>query len=144
LSGNHADAQDLLQTALVKTAARWRQVARYDSPVAFTRRVMINDATSFWRRVRRAPVRSSAHMPDRAGRDEIGSTVTRLTLRQALDRLTTRQRAVLILRYFEDLSVEETAATLGCSAGTVKSQTFDALSRLRALAPELADLKGES
>jgi RNA polymerase sigma-70 factor (sigma-E family) len=146
LSGNHTDAQDLLQTALTKTATRWGQVARYDSPAAFTRRVMINEATSFWRRARRARHQSRVHLPDRPGHphDEMGQAVTRLTLRQALERLSARQRAVLILRYFEDLSVEETAVVLGCSAGTVKSHTFDALSRLRALAPELADLKGQS
>lgn len=64
----------------------------------------------------------------------------RLTLADALDRLTTKQRTVLVLRFFEDLTEVQTAAALGVSAGTVKSTTRQALSRLRTLAPELADL----
>lgn len=144
LSGNHADAQDLLQTALTKTATRWKQIARYDSPAAFTRRVMINDAASFWRRARRARIQADTSVPEQVSTDEMARAVPRLMLRKALTRLGPRQRAVLVLRFFEDLSVEQTAEVLGCSIGTVKSQTFDALSRLRALAPELADLKGEA
>jgi RNA polymerase sigma factor (sigma-70 family) len=75
--------------------------------------------------------------------DVADATVRRLVLRQALARLTPRQRAVIVLRYFEDLSEVDTAEILGCSPGTVKSQTHHALGRLRALAPELVGLNVE-
>jgi RNA polymerase sigma factor (sigma-70 family) len=67
----------------------------------------------------------------------------RVVLEQALAKLTRRQRAVIVLRYFEDMSEADTADLLGCSVGTVKSQTSHALKRLRVLAPELADLMGK-
>jgi len=76
-------------------------------------------------------------VPDGSAAVELSHTV-----RRALRRLTPRQRAVLVLRYFEDLTEAETAAILGCAVGTVKSQTRHALTRLRQLAPELAELRG--
>jgi RNA polymerase sigma-70 factor (sigma-E family) len=141
LTGNHADAQDLVQTALTRTAARWQRVARYDDPAAFVRRVMLNESASRWRRLRRLRFDLVAGVPDREQRDASDHSVPRLMLWNALNRLPPRQRAVLVLRYYEDRSVGETAELLGCSAGTVKSQTHDALVRLRALAPELAELE---
>jgi RNA polymerase sigma factor (sigma-70 family) len=83
----------------------------------------------------------TATVPERAtGRDEAEHVATRIALEQALAKLTRRQRAVIVLRYFEDLSEVATAQALGCSVGTVKSQTSHALGRLRTLAPELDSL----
>ncbi|WP_234359541.1 MULTISPECIES: SigE family RNA polymerase sigma factor [unclassified Plantactinospora] len=141
LTGRHHDAEDLLQAALVKVAARWRRVAATGDPEAYVRRVMYNERILSWRRWRRQVVQPAEGVPEigPAG-DAADGVVSRLLLERALARLTWRQRAVLVLRFFEDLSVAETAAVLGCSTGTVKSQTSHALGRLRTLAPELADL----
>lgn len=141
LVGNHDDAEDLLQSALTKTAVRWRRVARYDNPGAYVRQVMVNETYSRWRRKRLLRMVSVAQVPDRQSPDGVDASVDRVVIWRALDRLTPRQRAVLILRFHEDMSVEDTAALLQCSTGTVKSQTHAALARLRALAPELADLR---
>ncbi|GAA3752056.1 SigE family RNA polymerase sigma factor [Plantactinospora mayteni] len=144
LTGRHHDAEDLLQAALVKVAARWRRVAATGDPEAYVRRVMYNERILSWRRWRRQVVQPAEGVPEigPAG-DGADGVVSRIVLERALARLTWRQRAVLVLRFFEDLSVAETAAVLGCSVGTVKSQTSHALGRLRTLAPELAELMRE-
>ncbi|MGK5675263.1 SigE family RNA polymerase sigma factor [Micromonospora sp. URMC 106] len=141
LTGNHPDAQDLLQSALTKTAVRWHRVAGYDDPVAYVRRVMVNEATSRWRRWRRLRIDPVVKVPERTRPDDATHAVGRVVLWEALGRLTNRQRALLVLRFYEDRSVQETADLLGCSVGTVKSQTHHALARLRAVAPELAELE---
>ncbi|MEJ3742984.1 SigE family RNA polymerase sigma factor [Actinomycetes bacterium KLBMP 9797] len=141
LVGNHADAEDLLQSALTKTAVHWRRVARYDNPAAYVRQAMVNEIYGRWRRRRLLRMVSVTKVPERSSADAADASVDRLVVWRALDRLTPRQRAVLVLRFHEDLSVEETAALLRCSTGTVKSQTHAALSRLREMAPELADLR---
>ncbi|MEU8259084.1 SigE family RNA polymerase sigma factor [Micromonospora sp. NPDC048999] len=141
LVGNHADAQDLLQSALTKSAVRWRRISGYDDPVAYVRRVMVNEATSRWRRWRRLRIDPVGEMPERPRPDDAADTVGRVVLWAALGRLTSRQRVLLVLRFYEDRSVQETADLLGCSVGTVKSQTHHALARLRAIAPELAELE---
>jgi RNA polymerase sigma factor (sigma-70 family) len=83
-------------------------------------------------------------VPDRAAvGDDIGDVARRLTMDAALARLTPRQRAVLVLRFYEDRSVAEAAEILKCSTGTVKSQTSYALERLRILAPDLVELTWE-
>ncbi|GII20464.1 SigE family RNA polymerase sigma factor [Planosporangium mesophilum] len=143
LTGDHTQAEDLLQSALVKVAARWRRVAAAGDPEAYVKKIIYHEHISVWRRRRlvewpmeRVPDRRSAH-------DESGSVLLRMVLEQALAKLTRRQRAVIVLRYFEDLSEAAAADVLGCSVGTVKSQTNHALKRLRVLAPELADLRWE-
>jgi RNA polymerase sigma-70 factor (sigma-E family) len=137
LTGSHHDAEDLLQSALVKMAAHWSRVARDGNPEAYLRRVMLNERTSRWRREgRRTPV---AELPDLvAPGDEADRAVRRLTLAEALGRLAPRQRAVVVLRFYEDRTEAETAELLGCAVGTVKRQTHDALARLRHLLPDLA------
>jgi RNA polymerase sigma-70 factor (sigma-E family) len=139
LTGSHHAAQDLVQSVLIKVAKHWPRAAQLDEPDAYLRRAVYHEHVSSWRRHRRElPV---AQTPAHAGpADEAEAAVRRMVLRQALARLTPRQRAVIVLRYFEDLSEQDTAETLGCSVGTVKSQTHHALARLRSLAPELADL----
>jgi len=136
LTGDLARAEDLVQEALTKVALRWRRL-RDSNPDAYARRILVNDHVSMWRRSRLEVVETP---PERSIRPGDGVVERRLMLLDALRLLTERQRAVLVLRYFEDLPEAEIAATLGVSAGTVKSTAHLALRRLRELAPELADL----
>jgi RNA polymerase sigma-70 factor (sigma-E family) len=142
LTGDHHAAEDLVQAALVKVAARWARVSAADNPDSYVRKVMYHEHVSAWRRRRRHVLEQPiAQPPERPGpRDEAEDAIRRLLLQRALAKLTPRQRAVIVLRFFEDLSEADAAAALGVSTGTVKSQTHHALGRLRALAPELADL----
>ncbi|MET8306336.1 MULTISPECIES: SigE family RNA polymerase sigma factor [unclassified Micromonospora] len=140
LTGDRHHAEDLVQVALARVAVRWERI---DDPAAYLRRVLCTQAASWWRwRRARPPERLGAALPERTGPGD--DTDLRLVLRAALDRLTVRQRAVLVLRYYEDRTETETAVLLGCRVGTVKSQTRHALGRLRVLAPELAELVGRS
>jgi len=130
LTGDHGHAEDLVQTALLRTARRWRGART--QPEAYARRVLTNLAKDCWRtRSRRAVETDSG--PEPLGDDPNGQVLLRHSLVPAVLQLPARQRAVLVLRYFEDLSVDETAAVLGCRPGTVKSQTHAALARLRDL-----------
>ncbi|MGK5737666.1 SigE family RNA polymerase sigma factor [Micromonospora sp. URMC 103] len=130
--GNRHQAEDLLQDALLKLALRWSAVREGD-PAAYVRSILYRDAVSWWRRRRREWL--SAHPPEQVVADRDGAL--KLALHQALGLLPPRQRAVLVLRYFEDLTEAATADVLGVSVGTVKSQCHDALRRLRQVAPEL-------
>jgi RNA polymerase sigma-70 factor (sigma-E family) len=137
LTGDDMAAEDLLQSALVKTVGQWPRLARDGRPEAYVRRVMLNERASWWRRRQRVDERPAATLPDTAAPDDIATAADRLTLAAALTRLSQRQRAVLYLRFYEDRSEAEIAALLGCSPGNVKRHTSDALARLRALAPKL-------
>ncbi|MEJ3750226.1 SigE family RNA polymerase sigma factor [Actinomycetes bacterium KLBMP 9797] len=138
LTGNRHAAEDLLQDALARTAARWAKVDV--DPEAYVRRAMYHAQVTIWRRRQRLRETPAAHPPDRPDhRDQFGLADSRLALRQALMRLGPRQRAVLVARFYEDLSEDETATLLGCSPGTVRSQLHRALARLREIAPELHD-----
>ena len=141
LAGDHHGAEDLVQSSLVQLARHWRRVSSADHPDAYVRRVIYHEHVSAWRRHRGAEIPVADAPEPGVLPDVADSTVRRLVLRQALARLTPRQRAVLVLRFFEDLSEVETAEVLRCSVGNVKSQTSYALNRLRELAPELADLR---
>ncbi|GAB4050067.1 hypothetical protein GCM10028775_20750 [Catellatospora paridis] len=136
LTGEHHAAEDLVQSALAKAASRWRWLVEHTQPEAYIRRIMINEQISWWRR---RPARPVAQVPERAGPDEPGQVVERIALGQALGTLTPRQRAVVVLRYYEDLSEADTAALMGCSVGTVKSQTHLALGHLRRALPRYAE-----
>ncbi len=125
LTGDHHDAEDLVQTALVRAVAVWARIA--DSPDPYVRRIMVNENVSRWRRHRGREVVVEC-VPEAGGLQEHED---RLELLAALDGLAPRQRAVIVLRYYEDLSERETADLLGISVGTVKSQARDALARLR-------------
>ncbi|GIF96792.1 hypothetical protein Cci01nite_18860 [Catellatospora citrea] len=140
LTGEHHAAEDLVQTALAKAAARWRQIVSQGQPEAYVRRIMINERITWWRR---RPARPVAQVPDWAGPDEPHQIVDRITLGQALDTLTPRQRTVVVLRFYEDLSEAETADAMGCSIGTVKSQTHVALGHLRRALPLFAEQAGQ-
>ena len=124
-----------MQTALAKAFSRWRRI---DEPEPYLRRMIYNEFASGWRSRRRQTEVSVAEPPERAGNGLMeADTALRLLLRDALRALPPRQRAVLILRYFEDLSVEETAAVLSCRQGTVASQASRGLAKLRELVPQL-------
>jgi RNA polymerase sigma-70 factor (sigma-E family) len=139
LTGDHHLAEDLLQTALGRVAARWPQV-RDGTPEAYTRKAMVNELLS-WRRRRSYHERPAEQIEQSPAPGDVATTVVRrVVVGRALSRLTDKQRAVLVLRFYEDLSEVETAAILGCAVGTVKAKTHQALARLRVLAPELADL----
>jgi len=136
LTGDFHRAEDLVQDALVKAAARWETLAG-GTPDAWIRTVVYRDHVSWWRRHRREVFTSPREQPVPAV-DE-----TALVLREALGRLTPRQRAVLVLRYVEDRSLAETADVLGVTVGSVKKHASIALARLRAVAPELDELVEE-
>ncbi|MGC5332718.1 SigE family RNA polymerase sigma factor [Micromonospora sp. DT62] len=130
LSGDWATAEDLLQTALTKTYLAWKRLGGIEAIEPYARRVMINTSTSWWRR-RWHGERPTDVLPERAGIDEIEQQLDRDLLWRHLSALPSRQRAVLVLRFYEDMSEAQTAALLGISPGTVKSQTSRALGTLR-------------
>jgi RNA polymerase sigma-70 factor (sigma-E family) len=135
LTGDAHLAEDLLQETLTRVAQKWRRVG--DSPDAYARRVMHNLAIDAWRRRRSRPPELLGTPPELAGRGDAAEVERRVVLRDALARLTPRQRAVLSLRFYEDLTEVDAAAVLGCSVSTVKSTAREALARLRAVAPDL-------
>ncbi len=131
LTGDHGKAEDMVQTALMRTHRRWRRIERDDAPEVYVRRVMVNLATAWWRR-NRIQEQVTAELPDRPGPDAHAAFVLHDEIWNAVRTLPARMRAVLVLRYFEDLPEAQVADLLGCSVGTVKSQTHRALARLRA------------
>lgn len=132
LTGGQHDAEDLLQNALARTALRWHRI--HSDPEHYVRRVMYREFVSAWRwRRRRPPEVSGADVPDAATPADIGEdTVARLFVERLLRDLPPRQRAVVVLRYLEDMSEAEVAAILDCAPGTVASQASRALAKLRA------------
>ncbi|HYF72848.1 MAG TPA: SigE family RNA polymerase sigma factor [Nocardioides sp.] len=141
LTGDRHRAEDLVQEALTQVALRWRRL-RDAHPEAYARQVIVRGNISWWRK-HRLEVVLDVHddaVPTLAG--TVGAE-RRIVLDRALATLTPRQRATLVLRYYDDLSERETAEALGVSVGTVKSQAHLALRRLREASPELAELLGE-
>lgn len=125
-------AEDLLQQALLKVALRWRSAQ--DSPAAYTRAALVNLAHDRRRRIRRRPAETSwTSSADSAVVTEADSAIARDVVVRALRELPDRQRIAVVLRYWEDLSVEETATLMDCSTGTVKSNASRGLDRLRLL-----------
>ncbi len=130
LLGDHAEAEDLVQTALAKTYAAWHRVRDLDAAPAYARTALVNTASSWFRKKSWRNERPSSVLPE-LGFEQDPSD--RPAVVDALGHLAPRQRAVIVLRFYEDLSVAQAATALGCSEGTVKSQTSDALARLRTL-----------
>jgi RNA polymerase sigma-70 factor (sigma-E family) len=130
LTGSRADGEDLVQAALAKTYLAWDRIREREAVDAYVRRIMVNTRTSWWRR-RRLDEVATADPPERAGRDEAADADLHDALWTALARLPKRQRAAVVLRYYEDLSEAETAEVLGVSVGTVKSTVSRALVKLR-------------
>ena len=129
LCGDTHQADDLVQETLTTVYSRWRTVSQADNVDAYVQRILvrtfINDRRRGWWKVRLVGAAAPELPEPGAGLEE------REVLRAALSRLTPGQQAVLVLRYLSDLSVAETAQRLGCSEGTVKSQTSRALTALR-------------
>jgi RNA polymerase sigma-70 factor (sigma-E family) len=141
LTGDRATAEDLVQAALAKVWPRWTSI-QSDNPDAYVRRVMITTFATWWRRRWRGEVPTGA-VPDRPPASGPWEAIdSREVLRRSLAALPRRQRAVVVLRFYEDLSEAGTAEVLGCSVGTVKSQCARALAKLRQH-PGLAELVTE-
>ncbi len=134
LCGRHrAEAEDLLQGVLERAYRRWPRICRGGDPERYVRAMLVNASVDRWRRLRRRPEVLAGPDPDAAVPDQSAALADRDQLLRALARLPARQRAVIVLRYLEDLSEAQAAAVLGCSEGTVKSQSSRALARLREL-----------
>lgn len=128
-------AEDAVSTALTKAYVAWHRIRRADSVDAYVRRMMVHAIVDERRRPWRREAPTEYPLPDTAAAPT-DALHDRIVLRQALARMPPRRRAVLVLRFFEGLSVEETAAAMGSSTGTVKSQTARALAALRDLLPD--------
>jgi RNA polymerase sigma-70 factor (sigma-E family) len=129
LVGNHQQAEDLVQTTLVKVYLRWTRISDMAQPAAYARRILVNQTSSWWRR------RSSHEVPvmtleEPAWLCEVDDLAEHERVWQAVLSLPPRQRAVMVLRYFEDLSETQTAEVLGMAVGTVKSHAHAACRRL--------------
>lgn len=133
LTGDMSAAEELTQAALVKAALRWRRVIAAGNPEAYVRRILVNENISWWRRFGRREQAFGYQGIEKSGSDPAEATAERLDLAAALARLPKRQRAVVVLRFYADLSEAETAAAMGCTVGTVKSQSSAALAKLRRL-----------
>jgi RNA polymerase sigma-70 factor (sigma-E family) len=138
LTGDAHLAEDLVQTALFKAARSWHRIQ--GDPESYVRRILYTQNISWWRQRKLKESSLGDYDVPAASTDPD----LRLSLEQALARLTTKQRTVLVLRYFEDLTEVQTGQVLGIGAGTVKSTTRQAFARLRVLAPELAELIGDT
>ncbi|HEX8002822.1 MAG TPA: SigE family RNA polymerase sigma factor [Mycobacteriales bacterium] len=132
LAGDPHLAEDLVQTALAETYVRWPSVS---DPEAYARRALVSANAAWWRRrsAGEVPVRAT---PDAAGPDDTAAVAERVRVVAALRLLPAKQRAALVLRYYDDLSEADTARAMGCSAGSVKRHVWRGLARLRALLGE--------
>jgi RNA polymerase sigma-70 factor (sigma-E family) len=131
LCGAHQDAEDILQSALEKAYRHWGRLDPDTDPEPYVRRILVNLVISRSRRWRVLREINMARPPERPAASATHAVELRGTLMEELRRLGPRQRAVLVLRFWEDLSEAETARVLGCSVGTVKSQASRGLARLR-------------
>ncbi|MGA8247902.1 MAG: SigE family RNA polymerase sigma factor [Nocardioides sp.] len=131
LTHDHALAEDLLQTALAKAWFAWRRIDGHPEP--YVRRILVNTYATWWRRKWNGE-QPTERLPEHAVEEPHPESTD---LWRAMERLPRRQRAVVVLRYFEDLTEAQTADLLGCSVGTVKSQASKALAKLR-IDPSLA------
>jgi RNA polymerase sigma-70 factor (sigma-E family) len=138
LTGDRGHAEDLVQTALLKTYRHWPRISAGGSPAAYVRRVLVTSHTS-WRRRLWTTEQVVEVLPDRADPGS-GPTDPDEDLRAALRALPPRMRTAVVLRYYADLSEQQAAEAMGCSASTVNTQTTRGLARLRELltAPVLA------
>jgi RNA polymerase sigma-70 factor (sigma-E family) len=140
LTGDQQLAEDLVQTALAKASLRWARLVSRGDPEPYVRTVLYREHVSWWRRRRLAEV--LAPEPPEPARTTAGDFTDDVAqadaLHRALLQLSPRQRAVVVLRYFEDRAEGEVAALLGCSVGTVRSQNARGLARLRQVVPEMS------
>jgi RNA polymerase sigma-70 factor (sigma-E family) len=130
LAGNPVDAEDLLQSALIRTYLAWDRINDRAAVDGYVRRAMVNINISWWRR-RKLEEYPSAEMPEVPEPEAAVQGRAYELLEQALDRLPDRQRTAIVLRYYEDMTEPEIAKTLGISIGTVKSTVSRAMAKLR-------------
>lgn len=136
LAGNPETGADLVQDALERTLMAWHRLQSREDPEGYVRRIMVNRNISLWRRLRREHVTDELPEQPHVDRQRDGM------LWAAMERLPPRQRAVIALRYYEDLPEADVARILGCSVGTVKSQAAKGLAKMRAGIP--ADVRSVS
>ncbi|HET9516714.1 MAG TPA: SigE family RNA polymerase sigma factor [Actinoplanes sp.] len=143
LTGDQHLAEDLVQEALARTHRAWSRLHDSGNHEAYARKVMYHAQVSVWRRPKVAEV-LPGELPDRSagGGDQAELTTRRVTLHRALLTLSPRQRAAVVLRYFEDQTEAEAAELMGVSISTVKTQTARGLERLRSIVPELDPAAG--
>ena len=145
LTGNRHDAEELLQEAMARTCVSWLRIRDKGAVDAYVRRILVHEASRGWRRRGREQTVDDLPLPGHGG--GVPEHETHLVVWEAIRRLPPRMRAALVLRYYEDLSEADTAAILGCSVGTVKSQSHAAITRLRTTLGDsfaMSSLKGES
>jgi RNA polymerase sigma-70 factor (sigma-E family) len=142
LCGDWNQVDDVVQTTLLRLYVSWDRVARREAMDAYARTTVVRAVLEPRRRLSWRKERSTHPLPDVAA-PESSSTEDRLVLLEGLRRISPGQRAVLVLRFWEDLDVEQTAAVMGCSTGTVKSQTAKGLAALRVLVGEHFVPKGQ-
>jgi RNA polymerase sigma-70 factor (sigma-E family) len=130
-AGDRHLAEDLVQSTLTQLYLAWPAFQRAGNPKAYARRALVNALVDERRRPWRRREQSTPELPEYAAAPDTGSSTAAEQLTHALGQLPPRMRAALVLRYFHDLNVAETADALGCTQGTVKSQTARALDRLR-------------
>jgi RNA polymerase sigma-70 factor (sigma-E family) len=131
LTGDHGHAEDLVQAALGRAYLKWARVSRMDSPDAYVRRIIINQHISRWRRTRGRETPTDS-LPDTPMPDPNASYAAADAVRDVVRGLPPRQRAAVVLRFYEDLPDAEVAALLGCAEATVRSQISRALAAIRA------------
>lgn len=139
LTGDRALAEDLVQTALARSWPRWERIRRRDDPEIYVRRAMVNTWSTWYRRRLRGERPSDLALEQPSSCDVASEVAIRMAVRDSLGLLNDRQRAVVVLRLFDDLSEAQVARVLKCPVGTVKSQLSRALARLRA-DPALAEV----
>jgi RNA polymerase sigma-70 factor (sigma-E family) len=130
LTGDHGHAEDLVQAALGRAYLKWAKVSRMDSPDAYVSRIIVNQHISRWRRTRGREALTS-DPPDRPVPDPTATFAAADAVRDVVRGLPPRQRAAVVLRFYEDLPDAEIAALLGCSEATVRSQISRALAAIR-------------
>ncbi|MBY8881768.1 SigE family RNA polymerase sigma factor [Actinacidiphila acidipaludis] len=138
LTGDHHEAEDLVQATLAKVYLHWPRISRLGEPDAYLRRALVNNNLSRFRK-RRVVQLLTPRLPDRERDSGTGQVEDRTSLTAALAALPARQRAVVVLRYWEDMSEQQVADVLGCTVGNVKSQASRGLRKLRTH-PALAGL----
>lgn len=138
LTGHRQHAEDLLQTVLARAYRRWNHIQ--GEPEAYIRRALYHEQVSRWRNAMHGLEMLTDRTPEVARSADTDQVDLGLALRAALRRLAPKHRAVLVLRYLEDLSDEEIADVLGCRPSTVRSQITRALQRLRQMCPDPTDL----
>ncbi len=131
LAGDYQLAEDALQAAYASAYSSWRRVSTADNPEAYVRRMLMNHLFSWWRRKPASAERISNRVPERPAASHEDAVVAADEVWLAVQRLPPRQRAVVVLRFFEDMTEADIASTLGIRPGTVKSQSSAALSSLR-------------